>query len=469
MVLFHNDKEVLIIANKKEAAKNMLLKIKLILNNVPEWMYLATITENNVHTISFNNGCSVKSIASADDAGRSHAAALLVVDEAAHVERMREIWKGVASVVSTGGKVLAMSTPKGQGNWFHEYFVRAQNEEIDWHAFITHWWENPDYAEGIEDSPTTPGGKTSPWFRKTTDGWSRQQIAQELLTGFVESGDNFFSVEAIEHYQSECCEPIDKSHGHDRNLWVWERPKPGYRYLISADVCHGSGEDFSVAHVIELKEIEVVAEFRQRIPPDLFGDFLVELAKEYNDAYICPESQGIGNVTGYRIKSLDYRNLCFFDKESGRLIDKWTADYKGISPGLPMTVKERPVVLAKLEEFLRKRFVKIYSRRFLNEMQTFIMKNGKPQAENGMNDDTIMSLAIGVWVRDMCPEFRGASEQTEIMSAINAITINKQSLQAVNSRDARVERHKNHLRKVVEQQKVPINRSHGYNSWLFKV
>jgi hypothetical protein len=33
-------------------------------------------------------------------------------------------------------------------------------------------------------------------------------------------------------------------------------------------------------------------------------------------------------------------------------------------------------------------------------MKTFIWRNGKPQAMKGYNDDLIMALAIGCWVRD---------------------------------------------------------------------
>ncbi len=38
--------------------------------------------------------------------------------------------------------------------------------------------------------------------------------------------------------------------------------------------------------------------------------------------------------------------------------------------------------------------------RTINEMKTFIWKNGKPQAMKGYNDDLIMALAIACWVRD---------------------------------------------------------------------
>lgn len=468
LILFHDDKEVIIVANTKDVAKNLLSKVKLVFNHVPDWMYLADVTENNVHSLRLSNGSAVQSIARSDNAGRSHAVSLLVLDEAAHIDRMDELWKGAASTVSTGGKVVALSTPKGIANWFHEYFTKAEAGEIDWHPMTTHWWENPVYAEGLVEDPTVPGGKTSPWFKKTTEGWSRQAIAQELLTSFVESGENFFSVDCMDYYNSICRPPLEKV-GVDKNLWIWEQPKTKYKYLISADSSHGSGVDYSTAHVMELKEMEVVAEYRGKLPPDLFGDFLVELAERYNNAYINPESQGIGNVTGYRIKNLGYRNLCYFDKDTSRLIDQWSAEYKGVAPGQPMTVKERPMIVAKAEEYLRKRHVKIYSRRFVNEMNTFIIKNGKPQAQKGSNDDLVMSLAIGIWARDMCPEFRGSASSAEAIALINATQRSSKSYEATNSREFHVAQHKKKIKKMMDDQKMPLhNRSSIYSSWLYK-
>ena len=63
-------------------------------------------------------------------------------------------------------------------------------------------------------------------------------------------------------------------------------------------------------------------------------------------------------------------------------------------------MKTRPLIVAKLEEFIRNKLIKIYSSRLVNEMKTFIWKNGKPQAMKSYHDDLIMALAIGCWVRD---------------------------------------------------------------------
>ena len=68
--------------------------------------------------------------------------------------------------------------------------------------------------------------------------------------------------------------------------------------------------------------------------------------------------------------------------------------------GFTTSTKTRPLIVAKLEEFIRNQLITVYSLRLINELRTFIWNNGKPQAMRGYNDDLIMALAIGCWVRD---------------------------------------------------------------------
>ncbi len=63
-------------------------------------------------------------------------------------------------------------------------------------------------------------------------------------------------------------------------------------------------------------------------------------------------------------------------------------------------MKTRPLIVAKLEEFIRNKLIKVYSSRTVNEFKTFIWRAGKPQAMKSYNDDLIMALAIACWVRD---------------------------------------------------------------------
>ena len=68
--------------------------------------------------------------------------------------------------------------------------------------------------------------------------------------------------------------------------------------------------------------------------------------------------------------------------------------------GFTTSTKTRPLIVAKLEEYIRNKLIKINSNRIFHEFKTFIWYNGKPQAMRSYNDDLVMSLAIACWVRD---------------------------------------------------------------------
>jgi hypothetical protein len=69
-------------------------------------------------------------------------------------------------------------------------------------------------------------------------------------------------------------------------------------------------------------------------------------------------------------------------------------------PGFTTSMKTRPLIIAKLEEFVRNDLITVKSSRLYNELKTFVWNNGKPEAMKGYNDDLVMSMAIGCWVRD---------------------------------------------------------------------
>ena len=68
--------------------------------------------------------------------------------------------------------------------------------------------------------------------------------------------------------------------------------------------------------------------------------------------------------------------------------------------GFSTTVKTRPLVIAKMEEYTREKLVKVYSDRLIEELFVFIYHNSKAEAMKGYNDDVVMSYAIALWIRD---------------------------------------------------------------------
>ena len=75
-------------------------------------------------------------------------------------------------------------------------------------------------------------------------------------------------------------------------------------------------------------------------------------------------------------------------------------------PGFTMSLKTRPLVIAKMTEYVRERSVVLQSKRLLGEMRVFIWRNGKAQAQSGYNDDLVMAFATALYVRDTAIRMR---------------------------------------------------------------
>ena len=72
----------------------------------------------------------------------------------------------------------------------------------------------------------------------------------------------------------------------------------------------------------------------------------------------------------------------------------------GTIAGFTTSLKTRPLLVAKFEEFIRNEMLTIYSSRLRAELDIFVWNNGRPEAQRGYNDDLVMACAIGCWVRD---------------------------------------------------------------------
>ena len=111
LMIFHKDKNILCIATKQETAKNMVTKVKFMYENLPSWLKV-DYEENNKLALRLQNGSQIKATSSSD-AGRSEAVSLLIIDEAAFIENIGEIWASAQQTLATGGGCIALSTPYG--------------------------------------------------------------------------------------------------------------------------------------------------------------------------------------------------------------------------------------------------------------------------------------------------------------------------------------------------------------------
>ena len=236
LAIFHKDKNILIIATKLAVAQNFIRKVKFVIQSMPKWLLIPQIVNNNKQALEFSNGSTIKAIPTSEDAGRSEALTLLIVDEAAFVRNFDTLWTGLYPTLSTGGRAIVLSTPNGVGGQYYDLWKQAEDGENVFNPIKLAWDVHPERDDA--------------WFEEETKNMSKKQIAQELLCDFQASGDTFLQVEDIEYIRGWIRDPIEKW-GPDMGVWVWDYPLSEKKYVISADVARGDGNDYSTFHVID--------------------------------------------------------------------------------------------------------------------------------------------------------------------------------------------------------------------------
>ncbi|MBC8428272.1 hypothetical protein H8D04_00170 [bacterium] len=223
---------------------------------------------------------------------------------------------------------------------------------------------------------------------------------------FITSGQTVIDGVILEEYKNKHIEEPMEKRGFDSNLWIWRPPNYSKDYVISADVARGDGTDFSAFHVIDVQNLEQVAEYKGKISTKDFGNLCMNTAVEYNNALLVIENASIGWAAIQQVIDRDYDNLFYTSKDlhyvdvQRQISNKYRNAEQKMVPGFSMTMKTRPLVIAKLEEYFREKTVIVHSSRLIEELFVFIYHNMKAQAMEGYNDDLPISLAIGMWVRD---------------------------------------------------------------------
>jgi len=402
LMLFHRDKNVLVLATKLLSASNLVKKVKYIIKSVPPWLMIASVEIDNRNSFELSNGSQIKSSATSADAGRSEALSLLVLDEAAFIEGMQELWTGLYPTMATGGRCIAISTPNGVGNWFHQTYIDSEADINEFHPIKLFWTVHPD--------------RDQIWFDKETKNLSKREIAQEYECSFNASGETVIDSNDLDFLSQSYEEPKMRI-GFDRNLWIWKEYYEKCKYLLVADVARGDGKDYSVFHVINLDTMEQVAEYQGKINTDGFASLIFNTGKQYGNCMIVVENNNLGYSVLEKIISMGYKNVYYSTKNSTEYVEQYIAE--GMSntiPGFTTSHKSRPLILAKLEEFIRSRSIKLKSVRSYNELTTFVWHNGRPQAMQGYNDDLVLSLSIGCWVKDTV--FQNATKDVEYQKAL---------------------------------------------------
>ena len=410
MILFQSDKNVLVVAIDQNTSKNLVTKVRVMFDNLPSWLKMRAVESNRL-SMRLANGSQIKAVSSTGTSGRSEALSLVIIDEAAFVDNAEELWASLQQTLSTGGQGILLSTPNGTGNFFHKMWTRAEAGENKFRTKRLPWQVHPDRDQA--------------WRTRQDEELGPRLAAQECDCDFSTSGNTVVSPEIITYYmQTYVQEPLEKR-GFDGNLWIWEIPDYGKNYIVTADVARGDGTDYSAFHVLDIDTCRQVAEYKGQLTTKDYGNMLVAVATEYNDALLVVENANVGWATIQQVLDRGYKNLYYTYKsdvlDSDRYLTKGydLANKSDMVAGFTMSSKTRPLTISKMELYLREKSCIIRSKRLLEELYVFVWKNARPEAASGYNDDLIMSYCQGLWVRDTALRLRQAGIELSRMALSN--------------------------------------------------
>ena len=429
-----NPERVLLIANKRDTAVEMANKVRHFLEQWPDWINVGFSPDKNSESrFRLNNGCEVKAVATSPDALRGYTPTILVFDEAAYIEAGEDFWAASMASLSTGGKIILVSTPNGYDPIYYGVYDQAIRGLNDFHITDLRWFKDPRYTKDLrwvkcqdichymlnreqynddecvlQDFDIKDYNKLleegykpfSSWFESMSKKfkYDRRKIAQELECDFLGSGDGVIPSDVQENIAKNMVrEPIEKYM--QGTFWQWKEPIIGHRYIMGVDVSRGDSEDFSAISIIDFDDREQVAEYIGKIPPDDLAAVAYKWAILYGSAFIVTDiTGGMGVATSRKLTELNYKNVYI---EGVNTQNIWDYNSKAMEkiPGLNFNNK-RTQIVAAFEEQLRKGFI-VRSARLLNELNTFVYMNGRPDHMKGSHDDAIMGMSMALYAADV--------------------------------------------------------------------
>jgi hypothetical protein len=400
-VLFNQNMNVAILANKQSTAIEILGRIKMAYEYLPKWLQQGVI-EWNKGSIVLENGSRILAAATSSSAIRGGSFNCILLDEFAHIPTQiaEEFFTSVYPTITSGQstKMFIISTPNGL-NMFYYYWKGAINSQNGYVPFEVHWSQVPKY----------PGGplRDEQWKKEMISKTSEKQFEQEFECDFLGSSNTLISADKLHTlvytkpvlrtkdgmniYQ----EPVRKDPDNDKSY--------DHIYFITADVAEGQGKDYTALTVIDVTQFpyKVVATYRNNtVSPLLFASVVKTVARKYNNAYVLIEINSIGfEVANVLHTDLEYENIVktAMMGRKGQIITEGFGAVKKVQMGVKTSVMTKKVGCQVLKNMIEEDKLIVEDADLISEFTTFISKKQSFEAEDGHNDDLVMCLVLFAW------------------------------------------------------------------------
>ena len=383
-ILFNQDVNCAILANKLSTARELLSRLQLAYEHLPKWLQQG-VTVWNKGNIELENGSKILAAATSSSAVRGSSFNIIFLDEFAHVPNniADQFFTSVYPTISSGEttKVFIVSTPLGL-NMFYKMWIDAEEGRSNYTPIDVHWREVP--------------GRDEKWKQETVKNTSEIQFNQEFECEFIGSTLTLVSPSKLRTMAFE--RPIGSKGGMD----IYEHPKRGATYCIVADSAQGKGQDYSALSVFDISEIpyKQVAKYRDNtISPMLYPNVIYQIGTQYNTAWTIVEVNDVGQQVAETLHfDLEYENIlmCSMHGRAGQKVGGGFG--KNNQLGIRTSKQLKRIGCAALKEMIESDKLIIPDFETIAELTTFSSKHNSYEAEEGSHDDLAMTLVIFSWL-----------------------------------------------------------------------
>ena len=411
-ILFNESFNCAILANKASTAREILSRLQMAYEWLPHWLQQGLV-EWNKGSLELENGSKVLASSTSSSAIRGGSFSLVYLDEFAFVDAQlqEEFFASVYPTISSGrtSRVMITSTPKGM-NLFYKLWVDAEEGRNEYVPIQVHWSAVP--------------GRDEAWREQTIKNTSEEQFRQEFECDFIGSSNTLINPSKLASLVFD--DPIAQN----ENVKIWKEVVKGHVYAISVDTSRGIGNDYSAFTVCDCTAVpyEVVCTYRSNIiSPMLYPNIIYDIARKYNDAIVLVEINDIGQqVADILHHELEYEGILTAEWKgrSGQLL---TAGFGGKSQqlGVRTTKQLKRVGCASLKTIIENDRLVINDFEILKELTAFVVRGQSYAAEEGYNDDLVMSLVLFAWLTGQ--EY--FKEMTDIDIRKNLLAANEKALE----------------------------------------
>ena len=383
-VLFNENVNVAILANKGAVARELLSRLQLAYEHLPKWLQQGVVIWNKGN-IELENGSKILASATSGSAVRGSSFNIIFLDEFAHVPSniAEQFFTSVYPTISSGEstKVLIVSTPLGM-NMFYKMWADALEKRNNYVPVEVHWSQVP--------------GRDEKWKQETIKNTSEVQFTQEFECEFI--GSTHTLINAAKLRMMVFKTPIFSKNGLD----VYEEPIENALYCMVIDTAQGKDQDYSAISIFDISQIPYrqVAKYRSnQISPMLYPDIIFQIGKKYNMAWILLEINDVGAQVAETLHyDLEYENIIVSSMKgrAGQQIGGGFA--KNIQLGIRTSKQLKRIGCSALKEMIESDKLIISDFDTISELTTFAVKNNSYEAEEGSNDDLAMTLVIFSWL-----------------------------------------------------------------------